>query len=316
MTTATAGSHLRRRIMMVVRLVVVPVALVVGWFLARSSGLDLRPAGGPAPLLIALAINQLAIILIGWRMAVGLRLFGIELRFLDALRIAIQSQFYFFFVPVSASNEVSRYLKIKAIHPGVGLHVLIVALLFDRLTGVLACIAIALAALPFLHVDPAATLGVPTWGALGIVAGLSAVVTLLAWRFGWHHKLAEAWRGTRGRRGLIVPAALLVIVMQASTILAVWFAARWLGVDVSMAALAFGISIGTLGQIVPITFAGAGPAEVAGVAAYLALGFSAPEAGTLAALVYLTRLMAAVEGGVWEMLDGVRAVRRRAEVPA
>ena len=296
--------------LLVIRLVAVPAALVGGWFLARSQGLDLKPTGGWHLLVAAIVINQAAILVIGWRMGVGLRLFGIEIPFREAIKIAIQSQFYFFFVPVSASNEVARYLKIKAIRPAIGMHALVVSLLLDRLLGLLACVVIALAALPFVGSVPMAGLAISP-GMLAVIAGVGMLlVTAIAWRLGWLARLREAVDATRGRRRLLVPAAALVLLMQAGTIAAVWCAARWLGLDAGWAALALGISIGTLGQIVPLTFAGAGPAEVAGAAVFMALGASPVEAGVLAALVYLTRLMAAIEGGLWEFLEGLRGLRR------
>ncbi len=307
-----AGARtLRARIMLAIRLVAVPAALAAGWFLARSQGLELKPTGGVHLLLGALLVNQCAILLIGWRMAVGLRLFGVEIPMRDALRIAIQSQFYFFFIPVSASNEVSRYLKIRAIRPQSTMHSLVVSLVLDRLMGLLACVVIALAALPFVGLRPIAGVTLaPAWLLL-IVGMLGAGAVLVAWRLGWLRKLADAVRETRGRRGLLVPATALVLVMQLATITSVWLAARWLGLPTPWVALAFGISVGTLGQVVPVTFAGAGPAEVAGAAAFLALGATGTEAGALAALVYMTRLMAALEGGAWELLQGVRSLRVR-----
>lgn len=295
--------------MLAIRLIAVPAALITGWFLARSQGLELKPVGGVHLLIAAIAVNQAAILLIGWRMAVGLRLFGIHLPMRDSMRIAIQSQFYFFFIPVSASNEVARYLKIRAIRPATSMHELVVSLILDRLMGLLACVLIALAALPFVGLRPIAGVSLaPAW-LIAIVSIVGAGAVLLAWQLDWFGKLGEAIRSTRGHRALLIPATMLVLLMQAATITATWFAAQWLGLETSWIALAFGISVGTLGQVVPITFAGAGPAEVAGAAAFLALGSSALEAGALAAIVYMTRLMAALEGGAWELLQGVRSMR-------
>jgi len=302
--------------MLVVRLVAVPAALVGGWFLAKSQGLELKPVGGILLLLAAIAVNQFAILLIGWRMGVGLRLFGIELSMRESMRIAIQSQFYFFFVPVSASNEVARYLKIKAVRPETSMHELVVALILDRVMGLTACVLIAIAALPVVGLRPIGGVALAPGWLLAIVAIVAIGAMLLAWKLGWLAKLGEAVRATRGRRALLVPAALLVLLMQAATITATWLAAKWLGLGIDWPALAFGLSVGTLGQVVPLTFAGAGPAEVAGAAAFLALGSSAAEAGALAALVYLTRLMAALEGGAWELLQGVRSLRARPEATA
>jgi len=295
--------------MLAVRLVAVPAALVGGWFLAKSQGLELRPTGGLHFLVGALLVNQLAILIIGWRMGVGLRLFGIDIRMRDSIRIAIQSQFYFFFVPISASNEVARYLKVKAIRPGTDMHTLVVSLLLDRVMGLLACVIVAIAALPFVGMRPIAGVSVPPVGIAAIAAAAVAIAMLVAWRLGWLARLREAIAETRGRRLLIVPAAMLVLLMQGATIISVWLAAQWLGLQSGLAALAVGISLGTLGQVIPFTFAGAGPAEVAGAAAFMALGATPVEAAALAALVYMTRLMAAVEGGLWELLTGVRSLR-------
>ena len=301
----------RATAVLLLKLVLVPAILAGAWFWARHEGVSIAPKGPWWLLAAALAINQVGILLIGVRMHAGLRLFGIDLPSIQALRIGTQSQFYFFFVPLSAGNEVSRFMKIRALRPETPTHSLVVSLLLDRVTGLVACLALALGSLPLLARQPIAGLKVPPMAVAGGAAALLAAAVVVAWKLGWLSRVAEAWRETRGRRHLLVPVSAWVLCMQACTILAVGAAARWLGIQVAPEVLVFGISAATLGQVIPVTLAGAGPAEAAGVAVFLATGMEAADAGTLAALIYLTRLMAALEGGAWEMAEGLRVLMRR-----
>ena len=99
------------------RLVVVPAALI--WVLSRVTGLTWTPAAlaSPTALLVGLVVNQIALCVFALRMQLVLRLFEVRIGWLPALRIHLQSMFYFFALPMTVGLEIARYVKIRAIEP-------------------------------------------------------------------------------------------------------------------------------------------------------------------------------------------------------
>jgi hypothetical protein len=56
--------------------------------------------------------------------------------------------------------------------------------------------------------------------------------------------------------------------------------------------------------VVPISFAGVSPVEAANLAVLLGMGMPVEQAGLFAFLVYLAKLVAAIEGAAWEIGEG------------
>src|SRR5205085_2858909 len=80
---------------------VVPAALI--WVLSRVTGLTWTPAAlaSPTALLVGLVVNQIALCVFALRMQLVLRLFEVRIGWLPALRIHLQSMFYFFALPMT-----------------------------------------------------------------------------------------------------------------------------------------------------------------------------------------------------------------------
>ena len=62
-------------------------------------------------LIIALLVNQSALILFAHRMQMLLRINSIKINFLNSLRIHLESIFYYYFLPMSVGMELSRCFK-------------------------------------------------------------------------------------------------------------------------------------------------------------------------------------------------------------
>jgi hypothetical protein len=97
---------------------------------------------------------------------------------------------------------------------------------------------------------------------------------------------------------MVVGAASLAV--QLLSIATMWLLARRLGIEIGFAALALGTSGGMLGQVIPVSLAGAGAAELGSGLLFSACGATASEAVVLATALYLCKLVGAVEGGILE----------------
>jgi len=73
----------------------------------------------------------------------------------------------------------------------------------------------------------------------------------------------------------------------------------------------FALSAAVLCLVFPVSFAGASPVEAASLGVLLALGVSMDQALIFVLLVYLAKLIAAIEGGAWEFYEGGETVFRR-----
>ena len=283
------------------RLVLVPALLV--WILGRVGGIDGSRFAMTEPLwlLLGLGVNQLALAVFAARLQWVLRLCAIRIGWLAALRIHLQSMFYFFAVPMTVGLEIARFVKIRAIDPQASKAGLTTALLLDRLLGAGSALAVAVLCLPLVRTRIPIDLP-PAWVALGLGAAAALGLGLLLWpRFrGW---LAQVWQLTRGRRlGL---AALFVLSMAMHVLFAagVQFAARAFGLPVSLADTVFAVAGGMLLVAVPVSLAGLGPAEAGAAGLFVAFGYAPAVALTAGALPYLARLVGALEGGLWEIVE-------------
>lgn len=290
------------------KLVGVPIGLLVLLRSLQNSGLAITYRHSLEFLILALFVNQLALVLAAMRLLGVLRLFGIGLNGWNAVRIAFQSLFYFFFVPMSVGMEMARYWKIREILDNVSSSGLIVALITDRFLGLLAAGALIVVFLPFVPMPGLHEFEFDwyTIALLSLAAG--SVIAAILWRVRLLRKLIEAWRATRESRGVLLPLLLLSIVTQFVMGLALYLSARWLGMEIGLAQTIFGQSISMLSMVIPVTILGAGPAEVTAAIAFVLLGFPPGEAALLAALTYIARLIGALQGGIWEMIEGSRLI--------
>lgn len=264
----------------------------------HPSGTSFLPAG-------ALVCLQCSIALFALRFRISLWTFGVCIPTRHAARIAMQSLFYFF-IPLSAGTEVCRWIKVRAMVPDASQLAVIASVTFDRLAAAVACFAIAstcffLVDLRGLQGNPASWLSAEPWAlALALLVLLAVIVmaTHRSWRSARLRRFIEL-----GGRHLLRGAAVAItmsIAVQILTVLALWLLSRWIGIDLSLAGIALGATGGALAQILPISLAGAGPAEIGSALLFHAAGATPEQAVFLATLLYLCKLVGAIEGGILE----------------
>ena len=291
---------------MVAQAVLVPVGLAgIAWAAAHHAD-SIAPKGSTAYLIGALCTLQLSLLLFARRLHASLATMGIRVPVAVSMRIALQSLFYFFFIPFSTGAELSRWAKIKAASPDSPNLAVLTAVGFDRVIPAIACLTISLASLPFVTLRGARTASTPALSvhpAIAVTALITVMgaVAAIALRRGWIARIVQLVRseGRRFTRGIMVVGAASLAV-QLLSIATMWLLARWLGIEIGFAALALGTSGGMLAQVIPISLAGAGAAELGSGLLFAAYGATTSEAVVLATALYLCKLVGAVEGGILE----------------
>lgn len=258
----------------------------------------------PLLLAAALAVNQLALSLFAVRMQVALRVFGMALGWLQGLRVHLQSMFYFFVLPMTVGLEVARFAKIKSLlGEQAGTGSLAYALLADRLVGAAAALAIAAVLLPFIRFEAVATWGgAAGWLPWAAVAVLVMAGAFLSARVREHAARLLALLRAEHRR--LVSTFAIAVVTHACFAFAIYLAATGAGIAIGPVQAIFAVSAAMLFVVVPVSFAGVSPVEAANFGAMAAMGFPLEQAAVFAFLVYLAKLVAAIEGAAWEIAEG------------
>lgn len=295
------------------RLILVLAAIV--WTLLGYADLQWRSPEVAKPVLLAagLAVNQLALAVFAVRMQLVLKVLKVQISWGAALRIHLQSMFYFFVLPMSVGLEVSRFVKIRRIQPTATLAQLSSALLFDRLIGAGSASAVALLCLPFVTVIIPPAFPSWAWIAGGAVTGLIVALALGSSRRA-RELMIRAWRIADGHWPTLGVVFVISMAMHLIFAVAVQLLAKSIALPLSFLDTIFAVSGGMLLVAIPVSLAGLGPADAGAAGLLIAAGYPAVIAATAAILPYLARLVAAIEGAAWEMIEGgssaVAATRR------
>ena len=219
---------------------------------------------------------------------------------------------------MSAGTELSRWLKVKSAAPQATDFAVMTEIVFDRGTAVIACLAISLVSLSRLELHVAQA----TDMSRGQIHPLIVIIVFLvvfftglffAKRFGWITRIKSALHEAKLRlwRGLTTATA-ISITIQLFAALELWLLAQWLGINIGFAPIALGVTGSALASVIPISLAGAGPAELGAGLLFAAVGATAEEAVVLTTLLYFTKLLGALQGGVVEIpIISNRIIERR-----
>lgn len=251
----------------------------------------------------AIIVNQIALILFAIRMQVMLGLFNITISRLQSLRIHLQSMFYFFALPMTVGLEAARFAKIKSI-AGEGAQAVTLgsALLTDRLIGAL--VSLFFSAILFSSVNFEMS---PQWNmrvSLAVVLGGGGLIFLLS----LHGRIRSYIREAIGlifseRKGLWI-AVIAAVSTHLVFALGIYLAAMAVHLQITFIQTVFAVSTAMLFVIFPVSFAGVGPVEAATFGVLLGLGVPMEQAVIFAFISYVAKLIAAFEGGGWELYEG------------
>jgi glycosyltransferase 2 family protein len=283
-----------------VRLVLVPAALI--WIVSSISSATLAAVvSDPTSLLTGLLVNQIALCLFALRMQLVLQLFALRIGWFAALRIHLQSVFYFFALPMTVGLEIARLIKIRQIQSGATVMQISSALLLDRLLGAGSAFAVVILCMPFVNAPIVPD--VPSWAWLMGMA-LSVATCLIVVVSPWGRaQLAKFLGLVQGRWVGLAALFLFSMVMHVVFAAGVQFAARGLDLPISLLNTLVAVAGGMLLLVVPVSLAGLGPAEAGAAGLLFAMGYSPAIALAVGVLPYLARLVGALEGAVWEFVE-------------
>jgi hypothetical protein len=252
--------------------------------------------------ILALLVNQLALYAAAWRLRAILAVFGIRISAWQSLLVHLRSLFYFFFVPMSVGYEISRFISIRRLVPGAQTRALLIALLLDRVLGMIAAViaAAALAGL-VLPINPWLAVSLSSKWILVMLGLVGAFAVVLAARPQWLRQARELLTAvmTLGHR-LWWPVALSFITLGLVSTSVYVFALASL-IKIGWLDLTFVLSVSLLGMAIPVSLLGASLGEVAGVGILAALGLTPALALLLASVIYCTRLVGAMQGALIEL---------------
>ena len=299
-----------RYVVLVFKLIVVPIGLgILAMEVVNDPRLGLVTVD-PKALAAALAVNQVCLLLFAMRMQLVLRVFGVALTTGQSLRVHLQSTFYFFVLPMTVGLEMARFTKIRnLVGDRATTGALTYALLVDRLVGALAALILTLVLLLFVELK-----GLVRWGgsAPWLLGGIAAigVVVLLSVRRRIHQHVKEVLGLIRsGHRGLWA-SLIVAILTHCCFAFGIYLAAVGVNVQIGFILTLFTISAAMLFVVFPVSFAGVSPVEGAGLGVLLAAGIPVNQAAIFVLLSYLAKLVAAFEGGGWEIYEGGRHASR------
>lgn len=289
-------------------LVLAKLALVVGGLvlLLRWAAASLPGDGvtlSPLAAIGAVVLNQMALLMAALRLRATLSAFGMVISRRQAVEIHLQSLFYFFFVPLSVGLEAARFVKIRRIDAGVSTKHLLLALLLDRILGLLTAVAVV-GALLYI-VAPRVLAERCGLGCLTAVAGtvvLGAGTLLLSSRVRTMLRDLMAAIASRGYQILVLLVlSLLALLLVCASVYVVAIGAD---IPVGMMEVTFAISASLLGMVLPLSLLGVTAGEAAGAGIFTLLGLSPAAAVLLVSAAYLGRLLGAMQGGLLELTSG------------
>ncbi|NCA70769.1 MAG: hypothetical protein EOM91_11810 [Sphingobacteriia bacterium] len=305
-TPAAGLGHLSTRLLFLkMVLVLTGLGLLLYW-----AGASLPADTGRitvSAVVLALLINQVGLYAAALRLRAVLAAFAIPISAGQAQSIHLRSIFYFFFVPMSVGLEISRFIMIRRLLPGSSARPLILALLLDRVLGMLAALLVALVLATLVIPGQLALRLDPVWIGGGVlVAGALGASLLL------HPSLRL--RALELLRTLVDlgPRLLWPILLAFASLLlvcaSVYVFAISSGIEVGAMALVFALSVALLAMAIPLSLLGASLGEVAGVGALSLLGLAPSVAILLAAVVYCGRLVGAMQGALLDLWGDARRV--------
>lgn len=225
---------------------------------------------------------------------------GIDLARRQAMRITTLATFYHFFVPLAAGADLTKFVKLRHLAPAARPLEVAGGIVLDHVVGL---VTLLLMALVLGLVLAPATL------ALDLRAlGVAVVAAVLGWII-MQRRRARATRAGRDLapraplcRRALVTAVLWSVLMQCALAAAVWIGSLGWAIEVGYLDILLVLTTSLMLQAIPFNLAGIGAADLAGTGLYLALGLPPAAALALVSLLYCYRLLAAIGGGLWDLL--------------
>jgi uncharacterized membrane protein YbhN (UPF0104 family) len=243
------------------------------------------------------------LLLISLRLVQLLRIFRSRVEFWRTFRINMQALFYFLAVPTSAGMEAVRFARLRTLAANATGAEIASTLVLDRVIGAVAALVVFAMSGIFVVARPHGTfsLNLATVAALVTVCAALPIALFLSRRL---RELASELAATMARSVQQLAAIVaLGIGIQVISVLAVHLGAVALGANLPLAATAWGVMGGTVIMVIPLSFAGLGPAEIGAAGLLLAIGVEPGSAAVVVIIAYLGRVIGGLQGAVFEILE-------------
>lgn len=288
------------------------------WLLFRDVDLEAAlqrvAAAEPGPLAIAFVLLFLQVVVVAWRWKLILNGINAVLSYAQTFRFFYISAFFNQALPASVGGDAIRVYK--AHKAGLGLGPAFNSAMLDRVSALVALVAMMLVTLPLFFdrvADPSARLGIGVMAALAF-GGLVVLMVLDKLPSTFHR-----WRVVRGIAALAgdarriflatstTPQVMAVAILGHILIcLSVWNMARALNIDVSALDCILLFPPVLLISSLPVSIAGWGVREGAMVAAFGFVGVDEGAALVLSILLGLAFIAINLPGGALWLTEGGR----------
>lgn len=252
-------------------------------------------------LLLFLVFSHIFNVIYAFRLIQSMSTERLTINVADAIKIHLQSQFYFFCIPV-VGMDACRFFKIRALIGSVTSNSsIITALFYDRIAGIIGPILVSFSLIFFFKINDTELKNSASIIFLFLV--FSIFFTFL---FLYFVRNSEVVKSGLDKRTILRLARVSSIEGYAASFtmgLAVYFGGLAIGYDLQFELVVLGAAISIIANIIPINFLGAGPSDVLMGAVYLMLGFSIDVSILLVSLGYISRLIGAVEGAFLEIFN-------------
>ncbi len=271
------------------------VALLVNW-VAHERALNFATTW-PA-LLLGLFLSQLSFACYAGRFRAVMRIVGVDLVPMQALKLSARALFYHCLLPLSVGNDLTRFALCRAAAPAVSARLIAGGIVLDHSVGTF--VLWLLVSVLGWRLLPAAEFSWQTWCGLSLL-GLLTIGTLRYWGCRLWQRLAE-WRARlRHHWPLVLQALALSLLMQGLLAAALYSGAQAWNIHLSYGEILAVLATSGLLQILPFNLGGLHLGDVAGTGLYVALGLPLSDAILLGSLLVCFRLLMAVLGGCWDL---------------
>ena len=264
--------------------------------------------------IVGLLVNQLGNHVVTYRMQIILGAFEIKLTHLKALKVHLQSLFYFLVIPSPVAVDLARAQKVRSAATSSTLSTIGLAVVTDRVIGLIGSIVIVILFAPAVWPSLNFEL-INIKSSIFIIMAIAVLGTAILYKVIGNQALKEQllqFRGFCARHRLVFfKAILLSIIINILVGLSVCAFALAMGLTFSPLIIITGLAAALFGMLVPISVAGIGASEAFASGIFVLFDIDILDAAIIAFLAYGARVAGGVLGAFWEISDGLNQVMTR-----
>ena len=235
-----------------------------------------------------------------------LRGLGVQVGAGVVIRAHLAGFFYGTVIPSSVSSDFGRGYRLQ--REGVGVRVVALSILIDRLAGFLVFAVVMVLATPFylsgLPFEVAVVLGrAPVWGSL---VGVGLVAVFVIYRL-FPRFFVPYVAAVQGKVELFTVAVILSLIVHVLFALMTWLLVRPFWTEATLMYCLYVTEVYQIADLLPISFAGLGVREGAYALMFAAYGVTRAESIAVGLVTFGILLVFTVIGGLLELINGMHS---------